>query len=133
MGDGSMGVKLLAEQMCSELKPSGKWMIQMFLCTLTARKCDCRCFSPFQHLLILFCSTDQGGCDISCLEDWIFRVSQVSLYLEMLVAEGLSLSLSGRPSPTLLPPCRETPWKELKCLLDLPTVMFLAPQVRLIM
>lgn len=94
MGDGSLGVKLLAEQMCSELKPS-----------------------------------DQGACDVSCLEDWIFRVSQVSLYLEMLVAEGLNVSLSGRPAPTLLPPCRETPWKELKCLLDLPTLMFLAPQL----
>ncbi|XP_018559528.1 MTOR-associated protein MEAK7 [Lates calcarifer] len=94
MGDGSLGVKLLAEQMWSELKP-----------------------------------TDQGDCDVSSLEDWIFRVSQVSLYLEMLVAEGLNVFLSGRPAPTLLPPCIETPWKELKCLLDLPTVMFLAPQL----
>ncbi|XP_044048266.1 MTOR-associated protein MEAK7 isoform X2 [Siniperca chuatsi] len=94
MGDCSLGVKLLAEQMCSELKPS-----------------------------------DQRGCDVSCLEDWIFRVSQVSLYLEMLVAEGLNVSLSGRPAPTLLPPCRETPWKELRCLLDLLTLMFLAPQL----
>lgn len=55
----------------------------------------------------------------------------MSLYLEMLVAEGLNVFLSGRPAPTLLPPCIETPWKELKCLLDLPTVMFLAPQVRI--
>ncbi|XP_041650644.1 MTOR-associated protein MEAK7 [Cheilinus undulatus] len=94
MGDCSLGVKLLAEQLCSELKPS-----------------------------------DQGACDVSCLEDWVFRVSQVSLYLEMLVAEGLNVSLSGRPAPTLLPPCQETPWKELSCLLDLPTVMFLAPQL----
>ncbi|XP_060892419.1 MTOR-associated protein MEAK7 [Labrus mixtus] len=94
MGDGSLGVKLLAEQMCSELKPS-----------------------------------DQGLCDVSCLEDWIFRVSQVSLYIEMLVAEGLNVSLSGRPTPTLLPPCRETPWKNLRCMLDLPTLMFLAPQL----
>lgn len=29
MGDGSLGVKLLAEQMCSELKPSGEKDIQM--------------------------------------------------------------------------------------------------------
>ncbi|XP_074532789.1 MTOR-associated protein MEAK7 [Halichoeres trimaculatus] len=94
MGDCSLGVKLLAEQLCSELKPS-----------------------------------DQGVCDVPCLEDWIFRVSQVSLYLEMLVAEGLNVSLSGRPAPTLLPPCRETPWKDLRCLLDLPTLMFLAPQL----
>ncbi|XP_034391742.1 MTOR-associated protein MEAK7 isoform X2 [Cyclopterus lumpus] len=95
MGDSSLGVKLLAEQMCSELQPS-----------------------------------DQGSYDVSCLEDWIFRVSQVSLYLEMLVAEGLNVSLSGRPAPTLLPPCRETPWKGLRCLLlDIPTLMFLAPQL----
>ncbi|KAM6926952.1 MTOR-associated protein MEAK7 isoform 1-T2 [Lycodopsis pacificus] len=95
MGDSSLGVQLLAEQMCSELKPS-----------------------------------DEGGCDVSCLEDWIFRVSQVSLYLEMLVAEGLKVSLSSRPAPTLLPPCRDTPWKELRCLLlDIPTLMFLAPQL----
>ncbi|KAM9376373.1 MTOR-associated protein MEAK7 isoform 2-T2 [Pholidichthys leucotaenia] len=94
MGDSRVGIKLLAEQMCSELRPS-----------------------------------DQGDCDISCLQDWIFRVPQVSLYLEMLVDEGLNVSLRGRPSPTLLPPCRETPWKELRSLLDLPTLMFLAPQI----
>lgn len=82
--------------------------------------------------VIVFCSSDQGGCDVSCLEDWIFRVSQVSLYLEMLVAEGLNLSLSGRPAPKLLPPCRETPWESLRSLLDIPTVMFLAPQVRML-
>ncbi|XP_029910348.1 MTOR-associated protein MEAK7 [Myripristis murdjan] len=94
MGDGSLGVKLLAEQMCSDLKPS-----------------------------------DEGRCDVPCLEDWVFRVPQVSLYMEMLVAEGLSVGLSGRPAPTLLPPCRETPWNELKCLLDMPTLMFLTPQL----
>ncbi|XP_030282556.1 MTOR-associated protein MEAK7 isoform X1 [Sparus aurata] len=94
MGDSALGVKLLAEQMCSELKPS-----------------------------------DQGGCDVSCLEDWIFRAPQVSLYLEMLVAEGLHLSLSSRLASPLLPPCRETSWKELSCLLDLLTLMFLAPQL----
>lgn len=70
-----------------------------------------------------------GGCDSSSLEDWVFRVSQVSLYLEMLVSEGLSVSLSGRPAPRLLPPCTETPWTEVKCLLDVPTLMFLTPQL----
>ncbi|XP_068597989.1 MTOR-associated protein MEAK7 [Brachionichthys hirsutus] len=94
MGVSSQGVKLLAEQMCSEIKPS-----------------------------------DQGDCDASCLEDWIFRVAQVSLYLEILVVEGLNLTLGSRPAPTLLPPCKETPWNELTCLLDLPTLMFLAPQL----
>uniref|UniRef100_H3CTU7 MTOR-associated protein MEAK7 n=1 Tax=Tetraodon nigroviridis TaxID=99883 RepID=H3CTU7_TETNG len=94
MGEISPGVKLLAEQMCSELK-----------------------------------TTETGESDISCLEDWIFRISQVSLYLEILVTEGLNVSLSGRPAPDLLPPCRETPWDGLRCLLDIPTVMFLAPQL----
>lgn len=93
MGDTPAGVKLLSEQMCSELKPSDE------------------------------------GCDQSCLEDWIFRVPSVSLYLEMVVSEGFNVSLGGRLSPTLLPPCIDTPWKELHCLLDLPTIMFLAPQL----
>jgi len=73
---------------------------------------------------------DQGSCDVGCLEDWVFRVSQVAAYLELLVSEGLGVVLSSRPPVTLLPPCRETPWSQLKCLLDLPTLMFLAPQVR---
>ncbi|KAJ3597021.1 hypothetical protein NHX12_003421 [Muraenolepis orangiensis] len=94
MGDLAMGVKLLAEQMCSELKVS-----------------------------------EQGTCDLGCLEDWVFRVSQVSAYLELLVSEGLGVVLSNRPPVTLLPPCLETPWSKLKCLLDLPTLMFLAPQL----
>ncbi|KAM4734237.1 LOW QUALITY PROTEIN: MTOR-associated protein MEAK7-like [Anableps anableps] len=94
MGDTALGVKLLAEQMCSELRPS-----------------------------------DQGTCDVSCVEDWVFRVSQV-LYLEILVAEGLGVSteLAAR-RPPLLPPDGDTPWKGLKVLLDVPTLMFLAPQL----
>ncbi|XP_028306657.1 MTOR-associated protein MEAK7 [Gouania willdenowi] len=95
MGDISVGVKLLADQLCSELKAS-----------------------------------DDGLCDVLCVEDWIFRVPQVSLYLEMLVAEGLNVTLSGRPATTLLPPCRKTPWDNVRgLLLDLPTLMFLAPQL----
>ncbi|XP_054633810.1 MTOR-associated protein MEAK7 [Dunckerocampus dactyliophorus] len=95
MGDASLGVQLLAENMCSELKPA-----------------------------------DQGGCDVACLEDWIFRVPQVSSYLLMLVAEGLNVSLSAQSTHNnLLPPCKDAPWKELKCLLDIPTLMFLAPQL----
>lgn len=93
MGDTHAGVKLLSEQMCSELKPSDE------------------------------------GCDHSCLEDWIFRVPSVSLYLEIVVSEGFNVSLGGRSAPTLLPPCTDTPWKDLRCLLDLSTVMFLAPQL----
>ncbi|XP_056455066.1 MTOR-associated protein MEAK7 isoform X1 [Gadus chalcogrammus] len=94
MGDVSMGVKLLAEQMCSELKAS-----------------------------------ERGTCDVCSLEDWVFRVSQVAAYLELLVSEGLAVVLPNRPPLTLLPACLEAPWSKLKCLLDLPTLMFLAPQL----
>ncbi|XP_027861695.1 MTOR-associated protein MEAK7 isoform X1 [Xiphophorus couchianus] len=94
MGDTALGVKLLAEQMTSDLRPS-----------------------------------DPATCDLSCLEDWVFRVSQVSQYLEVLVAEGLNVSLSGRTAPDLLPPCRDTDWTHLTVLLDVPTLMFLAPQL----
>ena len=73
---------------------------------------------------------EQGVCDVGCLEDWLFRASQVAAFLELLVSEGLGVVLSSRPPLTLLPPCQETPWSQLKCLLDLPTLMFLAPQVR---
>uniref|UniRef100_G3N5N9 MTOR-associated protein MEAK7 n=1 Tax=Gasterosteus aculeatus aculeatus TaxID=481459 RepID=G3N5N9_GASAC len=74
--------------------------------------------------------SDQAGHDVSSVEDWIFRMSQVSSYLEMLVAEGLDVSLGGRPAPRLLPPCKETPWRDLtRVLLDVPTLMFLAAQL----
>ncbi|XP_054885948.1 MTOR-associated protein MEAK7 isoform X3 [Poeciliopsis prolifica] len=93
MGDTALGVKLLAEQMTSDLRPS-----------------------------------DPATCDLSCLEDWVFRVAQVSQYLEVLVADGLDVSLGGGTAPALLPPCRDTDWTHLTVLLDVPTLMFLAPQ-----
>uniref|UniRef100_A0A3P9MUY1 MTOR-associated protein MEAK7 n=1 Tax=Poecilia reticulata TaxID=8081 RepID=A0A3P9MUY1_POERE len=74
-------------------------------------------------------SWDPAACDLSCLEDWVFRVAQVSQYLEVLVAEGLDVSLSGWTAPALLPPCRDTDWTRLTVLLDVPTLMFLAPQL----
>lgn len=40
MGDSSLGIKLLAEQMCSELKPSGK-LIRMFSDLMTVSPCNC--------------------------------------------------------------------------------------------
>ncbi|XP_055790340.1 MTOR-associated protein MEAK7 [Salvelinus fontinalis] len=94
MADGSIGVKLLAEQMSSELKPS-----------------------------------DQRTCDVPCLEDWLFRVSNVAMYMDLLIGEGLNVGLTSHPPPTLLPPCWETPWEKLRCLLDLPVLMFLTPQL----
>ncbi|XP_056273327.1 MTOR-associated protein MEAK7-like [Pseudoliparis swirei] len=70
---------------------------------------------------------DEGSYDVSCVEAWISRVSPVCLYLEMLVVKGLT-SLIGRPP--LLPPCgEETPWRDVRSLLDIPTLMFLTAQL----
>ncbi|XP_066540873.1 MTOR-associated protein MEAK7 isoform X2 [Hoplias malabaricus] len=94
MGDGAQGVRLLAEQLSSELKPSG-----------------------------------QNTYDVACLEEWLLRVSGVAEFLELLVGEGLQVGLTSHPSPTLLPQCRDAPWSELHCLLDIPLLMFLTPQL----
>ncbi|TSK38448.1 TLD domain-containing protein 1 [Bagarius yarrelli] len=94
MGQGDQGVKLLAEQLSSELKAS-----------------------------------DDTMCDVTCLEDWLFRVSVVSTFLELLIAEGLDMGLTSRPPPVLLPECRSTPWNELRCVLDIPLLMFLTSQL----
>lgn len=107
------------------------------------RKGDKSCsprFHIFNNLYILlyqqqnltFCPSllsDQRTCDVPCLEDWLFRVSNVAMYMDLLIGEGLNVGLTSRPPPTLLPPCWETPWEKLRCLLDLPVLMFLTPQL----
>ncbi|KAI5098046.1 TLD domain-containing protein 1 [Silurus meridionalis] len=94
MGREDQGVKLLAEQLSSELK-----------------------------------TLDQNMCDVACLEDWLFRVSGVSTYLELLICEGLDVGLTSRPPPTLLPQCRDAPWASLRCVLDIPLLLFLSSQL----
>ncbi|KAJ8252198.1 hypothetical protein COCON_G00215100 [Conger conger] len=94
MEDGEQGVKLLAEQMSSELK-----------------------------------LTDQQACDVGCLEDWLFRVSGVALYLELVTGEGLGVRLPSQPPLPLLPACGPAPWAELRSLLHLPLLLFLYPQL----
>ncbi|XP_010882423.2 MTOR-associated protein MEAK7 [Esox lucius] len=73
--------------------------------------------------------SEQPTCDVKCLEDWLFRVPNVAMYMELLIGEGLNVGLTSRLPPTLLPPCWETPWDKLRCLLDLPLVMFLTPHL----
>ncbi|XP_063052336.1 MTOR-associated protein MEAK7 [Engraulis encrasicolus] len=93
MADQDTGVRLLAEQLSSEMKAS-----------------------------------DQQTCDTPCVEDWLFRVSSVAVYLELLISEGLSLAFPSRPPTALLPQCREAPWAQLRSsLLDLPLLLFLSP------
>ncbi|KAK2847922.1 hypothetical protein Q7C36_009604 [Tachysurus vachellii] len=94
MGHGDQGVKLLAEQLSSELK-----------------------------------SSDQDMCDVTCIEDWLLRVSGVSTYLELLIADGLNVGLTSFPPPTLLPQCLNAPWTELRSVLDIPLLMFLTSQL----
>ncbi|XP_026865460.2 MTOR-associated protein MEAK7 [Electrophorus electricus] len=94
MGDSAQGVKLLAEQLSSELKP-----------------------------------LDKNVCDAACLEQWLLRVSGVAAFLELLIGEGLEVGMTSCPLPTLLPLCRDAPWANLHCLLDLPLLMFLTPQL----
>ncbi|XP_051953502.1 MTOR-associated protein MEAK7-like [Xyrauchen texanus] len=73
--------------------------------------------------------SDQNMCDIPCLEDWLFRIPAMAMFLELLIGEGLGIGLPSRPPPTLLPQCRYAPWSDLHCLLHLPLLMFLSPQL----
>lgn len=73
-------------------------------------------------------ASDQQVCDIPCLEDWLFR-TPVPLYLEFLSMEALGIRLPSRPPLALLPPCQDVPWRELRSILDLPLLLFLAPQL----
>ncbi|XP_061678308.1 MTOR-associated protein MEAK7 isoform X2 [Syngnathoides biaculeatus] len=147
MGDGCQCVKLLVEQLCSELKPTGKqpelvcelkkFGLEIFWryfgayhhTTWTLIPVLLRCFRLSSTVEMPTIRGTEGGYDIACLEDWLFRVPQVSLYLEMLVTEGLNVWPSVRPSLPLLPSCKDTPWEDLRCLLDIPTIMFLASQL----
>lgn len=79
--------------------------------------------------LFFFPFVAQNTCDVACLEDWLFRVSGVGTFLELLIGEVLEVGLISRPPPTLLPQCREASWSELRCLLDIPLLMFLSPQL----
>ncbi|XP_065139543.1 MTOR-associated protein MEAK7 [Paramisgurnus dabryanus] len=94
MGDGPQGIKVLAEQLTSEIK-----------------------------------SSDQNACDVPCLEDWCFRIPTMAVFLELLIGEGLGVGLPSNPPPTLLPQCQCVPWRDLRCLLNLPLLMFLSPQL----
>ncbi|KAL0167791.1 hypothetical protein M9458_036013, partial [Cirrhinus mrigala] len=60
---------------------------------------------------------------------WLFRIPAMAMFLELLIGEGLEVGLPSRPPPTLLPPCQNAPWNDLRCLLNLPLLMFLSPQL----
>ncbi|TRY87123.1 hypothetical protein DNTS_008184 [Danionella cerebrum] len=82
-----------------------------------------------EHLTSELKPSDQNTCDVPCLEDWLFRIPMMALFLELVVCEGLGIVLPSRLSPPLLPVCQFAPWSELRCILSLPLLMFLSPQL----
>lgn len=83
----------------------------------------------FNKFVLTDSPVDQNMCDVSCLEDWLFRVLGVSTFLELLIGEGLDVGLTSRPPPTLLPQCQSAPCNELRSILDIPLLMFLTSQL----
>uniref|UniRef100_A0A672LEN4 MTOR-associated protein MEAK7 n=1 Tax=Sinocyclocheilus grahami TaxID=75366 RepID=A0A672LEN4_SINGR len=71
----------------------------------------------------LVVSIDQNTCDTPCLEDWLFRIPAMAMFLELLIGEGLGVRLPSRPPPTLLPPCQYAPRSDLRCLLNIPLLI----------
>ncbi|XP_066570050.1 MTOR-associated protein MEAK7 isoform X2 [Amia ocellicauda] len=101
--DSAEGVKLLATQMTSELKVAG---VQL----------------PVNELL-------EADCDQRSIEDWLFRVSSLSVFLGLVLSEGLGVHLSQGPVRRLLPQCRNVRWSEFQSILDLPCLMYLNSQL----
>ncbi|XP_044283742.1 MTOR-associated protein MEAK7 isoform X2 [Varanus komodoensis] len=104
MHDSTAGVKALAVQLVSELKSAhGK--------------------SPGDA------SAPDATCDESSIEDWLFRVPQVSVYLSAVVQRGLLAlrSPADQPEdlPPLLPKCSGLKGHSFVSLLNLPAVAYI--------
>ncbi|XP_077166831.1 MTOR-associated protein MEAK7 [Paroedura picta] len=102
--DPAAGIKALASQLVSELKLAD------------GRKVE-------------GAQIPDALCDKSSLEDWMFRVPQVSAFLNVIVRQGLLVlrSLPGRAEDTLhlLPRCKGVRKSGFVSLLDIPSVVFL--------
>ncbi|XP_033012770.1 MTOR-associated protein MEAK7 isoform X2 [Lacerta agilis] len=103
MQNSTTGIKALASQFMSELKADGKRL--------------------------------EGGqvldaiCDESSIEDWVFRVPQVSTFLSVVVQQGLFIlhSLPDQEQETLplLPECQGVRDSRFVSLLDIPSVTYI--------
>nr|XP_015223588.1 PREDICTED: 1-phosphatidylinositol 4,5-bisphosphate phosphodiesterase gamma-2 isoform X2 [Lepisosteus oculatus] len=101
--DSAEGAKRLATQMMSELRPAGQQL-------------------PPEKVM-------EADCDQGSVEDWVYRTSTLSVFLSLLVSEGLGVPLTQGPAPTLLPQCTEVRWSDFHSLLDLPSLTFLNAQL----
>lgn len=74
-----------------------------------------------------------GDCDQAVLEDWVFRVPHVAMFLSVVVHRGLLLRLP-LDLAALVPECQGAPGRQLESLLDVLAVIFLsahlAPELR---
>ncbi|XP_021112262.1 TLD domain-containing protein 1 isoform X1 [Heterocephalus glaber] len=68
----------------------------------------------------------EGNCDRAAIEDWVFRVPRVAMFLSVVVHRGL-LVLGVPPDLAMLVPERQVePGQELTSLLDVLAVIFLS-------
>ncbi|XP_066493396.1 MTOR-associated protein MEAK7 [Tiliqua scincoides] len=102
--NSTAGVKALASQLTSELKVT-----------------DGKKAEGAQVL--------EAVCDESCIEDWVFRVPQVSALLTLILQQGLlvlhSLPDQGQDTFHLLPTCKGVKGSQFVSLLDIPSVAYL--------
>ncbi|XP_063169148.1 MTOR-associated protein MEAK7 [Candoia aspera] len=104
MPNSVAGIKALASQLASELKPAEGKKMEV---------------APALDAL----------CDRSSVEDWLFRVPQIPAFLNVVVQQGL-LVLQSLPDAAggilhLLPECRGVRGGRFVSLLDIPSIMYL--------
>nr|XP_020657592.1 TLD domain-containing protein 1 [Pogona vitticeps] len=108
MQNSTTGVKTLASQLVSELKSA-----------------DGKKTEGAQVLDVT--------CDESSIEDWIFRIPQVSAFLSVILQQGLlvlhSLPDQCRDTVPLLPECKGVKGHRFVSLLDLPSIIYINSQL----
>ncbi|XP_013363427.1 PREDICTED: TLD domain-containing protein 1 isoform X2 [Chinchilla lanigera] len=67
-----------------------------------------------------------SDCDRAVIEDWVFRVPHVALFLRVVIHGGLLVLRGSLDLATLVPERQVEPGRELESLLDVLTVIFLS-------
>ncbi|KAM6176372.1 MTOR-associated protein MEAK7 [Erethizon dorsatum] len=74
------------------------------------------------------------NCDRAVIEDWVFRVPLVAMFLSVVIHRGLLVLCGSLDLATLVPECQVEPGRMLESLLDVLAVIFLnsylAPEQR---
>ncbi|KAM6300445.1 MTOR-associated protein MEAK7 [Aegotheles albertisi] len=102
--DSASGVKALASQLLSELKPADGT-------------------KPVGPQLM------ETNFDPGVIQDWVYRVPQISIFLSVVIRQGLHV-LHSLPDQTkdivnLLPGCKGVKGRRLVSLFDIPSIMYL--------